>query len=71
MDNDYIIEHLHGFCTVMYGRDVEIFAKYSRQRKLFIFGCIHPFGQIIKNVVDKSVAIYLIVGISGIKNHKT
>lgn len=62
MDETYIVPKLLELSKVMYGKDVESFAKYSKQRGLYIFGCIRPFGEVVKNVVHKSVAIYLAVG---------
>ena len=61
MDEKYIVPHLKKLCDVMY-RDGETFAKYSERRKKYIFGCIRPFGEVTKNIVDKSIAIFLIVG---------
>ena len=60
MDSDYIVSHLEKLATVMYSG--EVFAKYSQKRELYIFGVIKPFGKVVKNMVDKSVAIYLICG---------
>lgn len=64
MDSEYIVPKLLELCKVMYND--EPFAKYSKQRNLYIFGCIRPFGEVVKNVVHKSVAIYL-VGITETK----
>lgn len=60
MDEEYIVPKLLELCKLMYGN--EPFAKYSKRRDLYIFGCIHPFGVVVKNVVHRSVAIYLAVG---------
>ena len=59
MDSDYIVPKLLELSKVMYNVG-EPFAKYSKQRGVYIFGVIRPFGEVIKNVVHKSVAIYLV-----------
>lgn len=59
MDEDYIIAHLLKLCELMYIG--EPFAKYSKHKNLYIFGSFKPFGKVVKNTVDKSVAIYLII----------
>jgi hypothetical protein len=61
MDSDYIVSHLNKLAKCMYSTG-EPFAKYSEKREVYIFGVIKPFGKVIKNIVDKSVAIYLICG---------
>jgi hypothetical protein len=58
MDETYILEHLKTLASLMYS-DSEPFAKHSKRRGVFIFGCIRPFGGTIKNIVHRSVAIYL------------
>jgi len=66
MDSEYIVPKLLELSKLMYSPTGEPFAKYSKQRDLYIFGCIRPFGEVVKNVVHKSVAIYL-VGITETK----
>lgn len=58
MDENYIVPKLLKLCEVMYSG--EAFAKYSKQRELYIFGSISSFGKVTKNVVTKSIAIYII-----------
>lgn len=60
MDSEYIVPKLLSLSKLMYSPNGEPFAKYSKQRDLYIFGCIHPFGEVVRNVVHKSVAIYLV-----------
>lgn len=60
MDSDYVIQHLFALCKVMYTNG-EPFAKFSKERDLYIFGAIYPFGKTIKSVVHKSIAIYIIL----------
>jgi len=59
MDEKYIVPKLLELAKVMYSES-EAFAKYSERREVYIFGTIHPFGKVVKNVLHKSVAIYLI-----------
>lgn len=59
MDEEYIVPKLLDLAKVMYIG--ECFAKYSKQRDLYIFGYVNPFGEVTKNIVTKAVAIYIII----------
>lgn len=59
MNETYIVPKLLELAKVMYGG--EAFANYSKRRDLYIFGSMYPFGKVIKNVVHRSVAIYLAI----------
>lgn len=59
MDAEYIVPKLLSLCKVMY--EGEPFAKFNEKRNVYIFGCIRPFGIVVKNIVHPSVAIYLAV----------
>ena len=60
MDNDYIVNKLFRLAKIMYSES-EPFAKYNEKRNVFIFGCIRPFGEVVKNTVHRSIAVYLAV----------
>ena len=57
MDSTYLVPKLLVLAKLMYGN--EPFAKYSERRGVYIFGSMLPFGNVIKNIVHPSVAIYL------------